>query len=209
VYHFRNEEFGLKSLKERRLKISRIMELNDPFEFFAAELSDKQLRQTLQESKAEFSKTNGILCFSKNWKNPVQWSHYADHHKGICMGFEIPNVLLSKVKYVKNRINYSGEIDFNLMKRLLTTKFEHWCYEQEFRSFVDLDSSTKEKGLFFHEFSEQLQLKRVIVGSQSTISRSRIQSVLGNIAKGIEVFKARPAFKSFSVVRNKNESLWT
>ena len=26
----------------------------------------------------------GMLCFSKGWHNPVQWSHYTDKHKGIC-----------------------------------------------------------------------------------------------------------------------------
>jgi hypothetical protein len=39
VYHFRSAEFGIKSLRERRLKIARIMELNDPFEFLAVDLS--------------------------------------------------------------------------------------------------------------------------------------------------------------------------
>jgi len=184
------------------------MELNDPFEFLAAELSDRQFRRALQETKVELSKTKGILCFSKNWTNPVQWSHYADHHKGICMGFEMPKVLLSEVKYVKSRITCRGEVDFNLMQRFLTTKFNHWHYEEEFRSFIELDPSTEENGLFFSDFSEQLKLKRVIVGSRSKVSRSRLKIALGDITKSVEVFKARPAFKSFSVVRNKNESLW-
>lgn len=37
VYHFISSEFALKALRDRRLKISRINELNDPFEFCAAD----------------------------------------------------------------------------------------------------------------------------------------------------------------------------
>ena len=54
------------------------MELNDPFEFLGAELSDRNFRKAIKKTKKDLSKTKGILCFSKNWKNPVQWSHYTD-----------------------------------------------------------------------------------------------------------------------------------
>lgn len=33
LYHFTSQKFGLLALKDRRLKIARINELNDPFEF--------------------------------------------------------------------------------------------------------------------------------------------------------------------------------
>lgn len=41
----------------------------------------------------------GILCFSKNWNNPVQWAHYADKHKGFCLGFDVPDEHPTKVTY--------------------------------------------------------------------------------------------------------------
>ncbi len=46
VYHFINEEYGLQSLERRRLKISRITETNDPFEFSSLDLSDASTRET-------------------------------------------------------------------------------------------------------------------------------------------------------------------
>jgi hypothetical protein len=33
LYHFLNAEYGLLNIRHRRLKIARINELNDPFEF--------------------------------------------------------------------------------------------------------------------------------------------------------------------------------
>ncbi len=208
VFHFRDTKYGLKSLKERRLKIARIMELNDPFEFLGAELSNRELRKAINATKNQISETTGILCFSRNWRNPVQWSHYAEHHKGICMGFDVSKRLLAKVDYVGERLAYGNTIDMAMMKKFLTTKFSHWAYEEEYRMFLPLDKNEEENGLFFCGFSNDLRLKQVIVGAQSSISRKQVSDALGDLHHEVEVFKARPAFKSFEVVRNNNEKLW-
>ncbi len=65
VYHFINAQYGIEALRNRRLKISRIMELNDPFEFLAVDLSDQRFREVMEKTKPKISKTNGILCFCK------------------------------------------------------------------------------------------------------------------------------------------------
>jgi len=208
LFHFRDENFGLKSIKERRLKISRIMELNDPFEFLGASLANPEFRKAITSTKKQLSKTTGILCFSKNWKNPVQWSHYANKHKGICMGFEVPDQYPFEVEYKNERLDPGAEIDLHDMYKFLSTKFIHWSYEEEWRLFVTLDKNEEENGLYFSDFSEKLELKQVIVGAQSEITRKQLSDALGDLSGNIEVFKARPAFKTFEVVRNKNKKLW-
>ena len=80
VYHFVNEQYGLEDLREKRLKIARIMELNDPFEFLGADLSAPDIRAAMKATKEVLAKTTGILCFSKNWKNPVQ-CHSLGHRR--------------------------------------------------------------------------------------------------------------------------------
>jgi len=209
AYHFRNKEYGLRSIKERRLKIARISELNDPFEFLGLNLKDKKIRRALLNTKAKLSEKKGILCFSRNWSNPVQWSHYADHHRGICLGFEIPNHLLAKVKYLNQRIVFKSDIDEEMMVRILTSKFNHWRYEKEYRLFVDLDPDEEQNGFYFSDFSNELKLISVIVGGNADFSRGEIKKALGKDATNVEVFKSRPAFQSFSVVRNRNSRLWT
>jgi hypothetical protein len=208
LFHFRDEIFGLKSIKERRLKLSRIMELNDPFEFLGASLANPEFRKAITSTKRQLSKTTGILCFSKNWQNPVQWSHYANKHKGICMCFEVPDQFPFEVEYVNYRLNVDAEIDLHTMYKFLSTKFIHWSYEEEWRLFVNLDKDEEENGLYFSDFSEKLELKQVIVGAQSDITRTQISDALGVLNENVEVFKARPAFKTFEVVRNKKNKLW-
>jgi hypothetical protein len=94
VFHFINEEFGLEDLRKRRLKIATLNELNDPFEFLGVNLSGKSLRRAFKVMKDQLSVRYGLLCFSHNWHNPVQWSHYADKHRGLCLGFDIPEARL-------------------------------------------------------------------------------------------------------------------
>ncbi len=104
VYHFINQTFGLEDIKESRLKIARISELNDPFEFAAVDLSDTDFRRDWESMKQSMSGDYGILCFSGNWNNPVLWAHYADRHKGLCLGFDIPDELLKQVEYTDKRV---------------------------------------------------------------------------------------------------------
>ena len=130
IYHFLNEKYGLKDLRERRLKVARIMKLNDPFEFLGVDLADRVFREAVEKTKKSLSFTKGLLCFSMNWQNPVMWSHYADKHKGLCLGFDMPDYLLKKVNYVQSRFPKEKELDEDFMLKLLFTKFIHWGYEE-------------------------------------------------------------------------------
>ena len=206
VYHFLNSYYGLKDIRERRLRISRLMELNDPFEFLGVDLSDREFRKAMKETKAQLSKSKGLLCFSKTWTNPLLWGHYADKHRGICLGFEVSSDFLGKVDYVKERLSKPDILNEEFMKKVLFTKFEHWKYEQEYRVYIQLEEEVDEN--YYADFSDQIQLKRVIVGSESDVSRSQIKEVLGTLSDDVEIFKARAGFKAFEVVRNKNEKLW-
>lgn len=94
------------------------------------------------------------------------------------------------------------------MQKLLATKFAHWRYESEMRCFVSLENKDHVSGLYFSEFSEDLKLVQVIVGARSRISRFEIADALGRQEEDVNRFKARLAFKSFKVVRNRDGTLW-
>jgi hypothetical protein len=103
VFHFIDEEFGLEDLRRRRLKIATLNELNDPFELFSINLSDEAIRKAFKETKDELSVNHGLFCFSRDWHNPVQWSHYAAKHRGLCLGFDVPDEHLGRVNYSRKR----------------------------------------------------------------------------------------------------------
>lgn len=214
IYKFLNEEYGLKALKNRSLKISRICELNDPFELLAPNLSDQKFRKAFQRLKNQLAKNRGLLCFSKKWTSPLLWSHYADSHQGICLGFDFPDKFLKEVIYISKRPppdklkSKSLVVREKEMEKILATKFSHWRYENEVRAFVSLSDMDRRSGHYFFDFSEELRLVEVVVGAEANISRNEIDDALGKRNAGVKRFKARAAFTSFNVVRNKDRKMW-
>lgn len=111
-----------------------------------------------------------------------------------------------QVSYVNSRFAWPDTIDEAFMQRLLFTKFLHWSYEDEYRAYVSLD--TPVDGMYYMDFSKDLVLKQVLVGSESSVTRDQISQALGDWASNVEAFKVRPAFRSFRMVRNRDETLW-
>ncbi len=215
VYHFIDCEHGLDDIASRRLKIARIGELNDPFELLGASCETAQDRAAWNSLKSDCHTKFGMLCFSQNWRNPLQWSHYADRHQGICLGFEVPEQLLKPVSYVRRRLPWDRSTILNdqqageaFVERVLSTKFSHWRYEKEMRLFVRLNSSTEKDGLYFYDFSSDLTLSEVLVGPLCKVSRKDLSEALGSLSDTTECRKARLAFRSFNVVEQRKASLW-
>jgi len=215
LYHFLNEQYGIENISKRRLKIARIDELNDPFEFASVHFGNEALRRAFSVMKAELNQTRGLLCFSTKWTNPVQWSHYADRHRGLCLGFDIPDEKVGSVSYSRKRVvvelerlKNPRELGADSAQQLLFTKYHHWRYENEFRAFVTLEDVDQESRLYFADFSDNLALKEVIVGARSNVTRAQLASALGSLAGSVVALKARLAFGSFSVVRQRKGELW-
>lgn len=216
LYHFVSAKYGIEDIQKRRLKVSRIEDLNDPFELLGLELADGELRKRFLRWKHHMSQDRGIVCFSRTWRNPVQWSHYADRHRGMCLGFEVHASLPMRVEYTATRLMreanalLAAPVTRETMRKVLCTKYSHWRYEQEERVFVSLEDKNRDSdGRYFENFSPAVALAEIIVGARSNISREQVNQAFGPEHGPVAVFKARLAFRSFRVVRNKDESLWT
>lgn len=218
LYHFTDAIYGLEDIRHRRLKIARISELNDPFEFLQVASADPKTRARYQYVKRGLSEYMGLLCFSENWRNPVQWGHYADRHRGICLGFEVAaSVGAKKVRYVTERLapnlkamKKEGPAAVAHMLDLLTVKFKHWEYEQEHRLFVQLTDKDPTTGLYFFEFGQKsgVRLREVIVGALSEVTANQVKDALGDLAAKVKAHKARLAFRTFEVVRRRDQDAW-
>ncbi|WP_172668655.1 DUF2971 domain-containing protein [Pseudomonas fluorescens] len=214
LYYFSGVEFGLENVRRSRLKISRLMQLNDPFEMGSINFSTRDLRYGFQKLKEFYAEHLGLICFSRSYKSPVQWAHYADKHKGVCLGFDVTISRCSPVDYVQERLDLrvlaaSGEVPMSqVLMTLWKTKFSHWSYEDEVRLMLPLNEFPVDGGYHFHPMGDSLKLRQVIVGCESFFTRAQVQDALGEQSSDVEVFKVRPAFKTFKMVRNRNKSLW-
>lgn len=210
VYNLTTAQFGISNLVFERLKIARFSELNDPFELLAVDVANQDLRTGISAKKSQTDSEQGLVCFSRNWRNPLLWSHYADKHHGICLGFDVPSRHLRPVRYVKGmrRINVISPkttqqtID-RFLERLKRTKFHDLKYEDEVRYFVDLKQLTPYSGIYFLEFSPDLLLREVILGSRCDLPINAIKKLTGKFSQTVNVIRSKIAFREFSVVKNR------
>lgn len=215
LYYFTGQKYALDAIQNRRLKIARIEELNDPFELMAPIFETRDERLAVDRWRKQMSERYGMLCMSTDWHHPLLWGHYADKSKGICLGFDtLERRKFSKVHYAPERSPFTvfgladlGQMNEPTMKRMLHQKFDAWQYEAEYRSFTDLKEPDPESGLYFADFAPTLRLAQVIVGYRSTATRAAVAEAIGELTD-VEVFKSRPGFQRFEVVRNMNGDAW-
>jgi hypothetical protein len=200
-YHFVSLRHGLDDLRQRHLKISQLDDLNDPFELWAIAQPDRRLRQSIKATKVKMSRQFGLLCFSLDWHNPVLWSHYADRHRGLALGFDVDEEILNPVSYRKTRPVLTT-IDGKVAQWLLFTKYIGWDYEQEARIFTSLEDRDPETSLYFANFSKQLILREVIAGPLCTATEQELREATGSTPE-IKFTRARLAFKTFRVVTDR------
>ena len=197
IYKYLSYEVAEAIVTGKHLKFDNSINFNDPFDCVVDRLSfslistDTRANTDLKLLKEEFGneaiknlgikeiekayhlsiedkiKKSAICCFSLTYENPLMWSHYANHHRGICLGFSLdrvespfplfPIINQGPVNYPKenNIVNYLSDKELGI-KQLFLTKSAHWEYEQEFRILI-----FTEPGLY--RFNDNF-LKRVIFG---------------------------------------------
>ncbi len=203
AYHFVPLDYGLDDLRQRRLKIAQIDDLNDPFELSTFEQSDRRFRQAINATKQKMAQEHGLLCFSLGWDNPLMWSHYADRHRGLALGFDVDPQILREVSYKKNRPTLNpNTIGVEIPDRLLFTKYAGWSYEREARIYTSLEDRDPKTGLYFGDFGEQLVLREAIAGPRCKVTKQELCEAAGS-TNMVKLTKARLAFKSFRVVTDQ------
>lgn len=170
-------------------------------------LDEKLNRKVFSQRRDKYASQYGLLCFSSKWTNPVMWSHYAENHKGMALGFDVPDNDLVKIEYSSSRLKILNN-DYNFDK-ILKLKFNHWRYENEFRVKINLNGKDVEKlhGMSFVKFSPNLKLKEIILGPRYEQSLSFNKNEHSIIDSEVEVITSRLSFKEFRIYRQRRESL--
>jgi hypothetical protein len=88
----------------------------------------------------------GIVCLAERLNCPLMWSHYGDQHKGVCIGYSVPDRAaesLHKVSYGGSRLIDASAVAAMLNgdetarrkvdEAVLTRKAAAWRYEREWR----------------------------------------------------------------------------
>lgn len=100
-------------------------------------------KQAHAATKEDLHKTFGVLSLTSKPDNLLMWAHYADSHKGFCVGLD-RDILYDVVKGSIGPVTYQEEFplmplfpkegeNVETMVRMLNTKSPHWDYEDEYR----------------------------------------------------------------------------
>lgn len=153
----------------------------------------------------------GIFSLAGNKTNILLWSHYANSHKGFCVGFN-KELLLNNIKEewmkikippIFNRITYQKEYpkiiptpqinikDF--VEKPLFTKSIVWNYEEEFRVILLKSSSAT-------FIINQNVVEEITLGSEIELDHREeiIALVKNNFAKA-KIFQAKKKFGYFEL----------
>lgn len=116
--------------------------LNDPFDSYfllkGKEESDRNItlwKQLQHDTKARnMQRTIFLASFSERSDSILMWSHYANNHKGVCIGYSLKELI---EKYDFFPVVYEGRLqqytDGSSELREILTKYTDWSYEKEWR----------------------------------------------------------------------------
>ena len=123
LFHFTSAVHGLAAIRTQKYKLSTFDNLNDPFELFAVDFADPEIRRLFRGFKEDFSRRQAMLCCSKSWSSTLLWSHYADRHRGVALELDVSDALVTHVKVnVFDDKGEAKEYDFprllNMLKKV-------------------------------------------------------------------------------------------
>jgi len=78
-------------------------------------LKNKKERIKVQKNheklrKSSLDKYGGIIALSSRWDSILMWSHYANNHKGYCIGFDSKKLVDSKMFSSFGLVSYPNDL---------------------------------------------------------------------------------------------------
>jgi len=163
--------------------------------------NDNYWKQIAEIEKQEAYKI-GIFCLSKKKNDLLMWAHYADWHKGYCVGIQkselskhfINDALLQPIYYKTKFPLYkfiNPDPDQHIQR--LFTKSRHWAYEKEYR-FIKADSA----GTTIELNNEAI--KEIILGlKMSEADMNEILKLKNNKYPNAKIYKCELSKSEFKV----------
>jgi hypothetical protein len=224
LYRFLRAEYAVQAIETGCLRVSRLAELNDPFDLTTAITGvpdDSPQEKITKLERVPIDRLNadvGMLCFCTTVADPAVWTNYAQKHSGIALGFERPSVS-DPAKIIPDFIDVSypdsglrpviNLAEWKQMPHLekftkalstFGTKARSWQYENECRIFVCLKTQCIPRGgMYWYPIPKDL-LVEVVLGIRCPVEVAYLKRVLAD--KGFaraEVKKAKTSRTKYGV----------
>lgn len=185
------------------LKASMYGEFNDPFDLvlgdYAESLSEDERKafydampehyncpnyhyDTSLDIQAGVQDSVSVMSFTRKFRNILMWSHYANNHTGVCIGYDYNCEffkkkfscnysdeigVIRKVEYTNERPKYFFPTDLVNDTREWFKKSKDWAYEKEYRILLPIKNAVckNDRGKFIFLFEiDPKYIKKVILG---------------------------------------------
>jgi DUF2971 family protein len=217
LYKYSSSHHAMQAIQEKRLKVSRVNELNDvhdcrPHIVYRRKSSSEFNAGFGQGMTSAVTRTMGIVCYCGNAVSPLVWAHYGDSSRGVALGFELNEGLFDRPEVPGDsrmvvRVVYRSEFEmlywedeidpipeesrkFELLIRGYNTKSAQWEHEHEYRELVDLLGCTLSAGLYFSNFRPG-SLREVILGERCSLEPRFVPTLINESQEKGAAFEAR------------------
>jgi len=120
LHHYYSDEndFAERSIKNNGIYLNNIVNFNDPLEPYAIFHKFKnENNEILSLEKPEIIDLKtiniGAFCMTTDCKNFLMWSHYANKHRGLCIGYKMPKINDDRFKIYNLKANVSDSPNAN------------------------------------------------------------------------------------------------
>jgi tetratricopeptide (TPR) repeat protein len=185
----------LLNFANKRVFFQNPSQFNDPLDSPLVNLNGDTVHQTLKQFLLEirvFSLGREPVRNKKPCSNILMWSHYADQHKGLCIGYRFKPELFKKHQLCIADIDYTKIISddywqsaVSLIKTGFFQKYQCWQYEDEARIIW----LPKEKNDGCIPLSDGIEISSVTFGYKS--SPSDIALVRQLFGDKVDYFEAK------------------
>ncbi len=146
-----------------------------------------------------------VLALSEAYSSALMWSHYADHHRGLCLEYDTSMLAVSTIGAVDYRapragrahdllrwkLEGSADAEVRVRQTYFHTKSEQWSYEREWR---DLSSKVGPNALNFGLSAVHFGLR-----TDQTVQQTNIRALARD--RDVEIYSMWAADDSFKLER--------
>ncbi|WP_018605560.1 DUF2971 domain-containing protein [Uliginosibacterium gangwonense] len=148
----------------------------------------------------------GVFSLAARATCPLMWSHYADQHRGLCLGYSIPEAAMPnihKIQYGGNRVVLASVVEGMLSgndtarravdNAVLLKKAKPWAYEREWRLIGPLGKQ-----------DSPLELEEVVFGMRcDSAVKYAVVRALEKRERPVRFFEIREQRSSFILLKRR------
>jgi hypothetical protein len=114
-----------------------LYEMDDPERFLLGQYVQEELLRRYDK---------GVFSLAERANCPLMWSHYGDQHRGLCLGYSVPEAAtgsIQKIRYGGSRLVKASDVSAMMAgdevarrrvdEAVLLKKARPWAYEREWR----------------------------------------------------------------------------